>query len=137
VRSQQLSFFSGPKRRKKMPPALELRTHIAVADTIRAGIQPGWWWSHIGHGGKRNPKTGALLKRMGLRPGLLDFLFIDPAGQHYWLELKRHPNVLTDGQTDFIAEMERRGVPTAVVWTYDEAIGQLTAWGAISVRVAA
>jgi hypothetical protein len=134
-RGQQLTMF--PAKQKKLPPALELRTHIALADTMRVAMRPGWWWSHIGHGGKRMVKTGALLKRMGLKPGLLDFLLIGPDGKHYWLELKRGLAPLTDGQLVFIAEMEKRGVTTAVARSYDEAIGQMTAWGAIKVKVAA
>ena len=35
--------------------------------------------------------TAALLQRMGVRPGLFDFLLIGPDGRHYWLELKRGP----------------------------------------------
>jgi hypothetical protein len=72
-----------------VPPPIERRTHIALADLLRAACRPGWWWSHVPSGEHRSERTGGLLKRMGLRPGMLDFLLISPAGEHHWLELKR------------------------------------------------
>jgi hypothetical protein len=136
----QLDLLKDPRRQRgtKPPPALEVETHIALADTLRkGGLSPGWWWSHIGHGGKRSAETGRLLKRMGLQPGIPDFLFYDPEGREYWLELKRGRAPLTDGQLDFIAIMEARGVPCAVARSYQAAIDQLTLWGAIRVRISA
>jgi hypothetical protein len=74
----------------RLPLPIERRTHIAIADLLRwQAHHKGWWWSHVGSGEYRTEKTGALLKRMGLCPGMLDFLLISPTGRHHWLELKR------------------------------------------------
>ena len=116
----------------RLPLPIERRTHIAIADLFRwQAHHKGWWWSHVGSGEYRTEKTSALLKKMGLRPGMLDFLLISPTGQHFWLELKRGPAPLTEAQQAFIAQLERRGVPWFVARDYDSAVKQLEAWGVL------
>ena len=116
---------------RRMPPAPERRTHIAIADTLRADCRPGWWWSHIPSGEYRTENTGALLKRMGLKPGMSDFLLIDPLGEHHWLELKRGASPLSEHQTDFLGMLRQRGVKCAVARSYADAIDTLKAWGVL------
>jgi hypothetical protein len=129
---RQLDLLKSPRQRGTRPPlALEVETHIAIADLLRAAKRQDWWASHIGHGGKRTIETGALLKRMGLVPGIPDFLLYGPDGQEYWLELKRGPAPLSDAQLAFIGEMTKRGVPVEVARSYREAEAQLRAWGAL------
>jgi hypothetical protein len=112
--------------------ALERRTHILVADTLRAACRPGWWWSHIPSGEHRTEATGALLKRMGLKPGMADFLLVNPNGTHHWLELKRgYDSVLGDAQVEFCRTMRGRGVPYAIARSFDAAVTQLKTWGAL------
>ena len=114
-----------------MPPAPERRTHIAIADTLRADCRPGWWWSHIPSGEYRTEKTGALLQRMGLKPGMSDFLLIDPLGEHHWLELKRGASPLSEHQVDFLGMLRQRNIKCAVARSYADAIDQLKLWGVI------
>jgi len=116
---------------KAVAPAPERRTHIAIADLLRLSCRPGWWWSHIPSGEHRTEQTGALLRRMGLKPGMFDFLLISPAGAHHWLELKRGFAPLTDGQIEFAAMLRSRNVPHAVARSYEEAMRQLTSWGVL------
>lgn len=116
---------------------LEVKTHVAVADALRIGAVAGWLWSHFPAGERRDERTGARLKRMGLKKGWSDFLLIDPAGRHHWLELKRGQAPLTKEQEEFRDECLSRNVPWAVARSFDEAIQQLTAWGAIRLSVAA
>lgn len=136
--ARQLSLFKGRRQRGTVArPAPEIRTHIAVADALRIGAVAGWEWSHFPAGEKRDPATGARLKRMGLKPGWSDFVLISPAGVHHWLELKRGKAPLEPEQVDFMLACQSRGVPHAVARSFDEAIGQLTAWGAIRLSVSA
>jgi hypothetical protein len=123
--------------RRTPPEPLEVRTHVAVADALRVGAQPGWLWSHFPAGEHRDEKVGAKLKRMGLKKGWSDFLLISPEGRHHWLELKRGKAALTDEQQEFMLACEERGVPHAVARSFDEAIRVLTSWGACRLRVAA
>lgn len=123
-------------RQRRLQP-LEVQTHIAVADALRAGAVAGWLWSHFPAGELRDERTGALLLRMGLQRGWLDFLLIAPNGRHHWLELKRGKASLTGDQEAFVGALQARGVPWAVARSVDEAIGTLRMWGALRLRVAA
>ena len=116
---------------RQAPPPIERRTHIALADLLRHTCRPNWWWSHIPSGEHRSEKTGALLKRMGTRPGMLDFLLISPTGEHHWLEIKRGNAPLTEAQQAFIEQLNRRGVPHHVARSFDDAVKQLTQWGVL------
>lgn len=119
------------RRARRPPPPIERQTHIAVADLLRIGCRPGWWWSHVPSGEHRTDATGALLQRMGLKRGMLDFLLIAPSGVHHWLELKRGPAPLTDDQREFIAYLNRACVPWCVARSYADAVAQLQAWDVI------
>lgn len=135
---RQLSLFKGRRQRGvALKPPVERRTHIAVADALRVGCVAGWLWSHFPAGEHRDEKTGALLKRMGLKKGWSDFLLISPEGIHHWLELKRGKSPLTDEQEAFRDAMAARDVPWAVARSFDEAVRQLTSWGALRLRVSA
>jgi hypothetical protein len=78
-----------PGRRRRPPQPIERRTHIAIADLLRVAARKDWIFSHIANGEHRSKQTAALLQRMGVRPGLFDFLLIRPDGWHFWLKLKR------------------------------------------------
>jgi hypothetical protein len=135
---RQLSLLKGPRQRGvKPPPATEFKTQCALARTIRIGLEPGWKWNVFPSGEKRTPATGARLKAMGHQPGWFDLIFIGPDGVHHWLELKRGRQALTEAQRQFQIDMNMRGVPCAVARSYEAALEQLKAWGAIRVAVAA
>src|SRR5262245_55811079 len=116
---------------RALPPPIERRTHIALADLLRHTCRPSLRWSHIPSGEYRTEKTGALLKRMGMQRGMLDFLLISPTGQHHWLELKRGPAPLTEAQQSFIDQLICCGVPWYVARDYESAVRQLQQWGAL------
>lgn len=126
---RQLALLTQPPSRRK--PALEVKTHIALADLLRARTEPGWWWSHIGHGEKRSATTGALLKRMGLKRGIPDFVFVSPVGKHCWLELKRGRAPLTDAQEAFADMCFERGISHRVARSFEEAVDVLRGWGVL------
>lgn len=127
----QPSLFPEPRKRRP-PPAIERRTHIAIADLLRRLIRPGWIWLHVPNGELRTKRTGALLKRMGALPGTLDFLLIDPFGKHYWLELKRDRlGRPSPAQLAFMAQLKERCVPYAVAYGFDEAVDRLQLWDAL------
>lgn len=119
------------QRRRRAPLPIERRTHIAIADLLRVACRPGWWWSHIPSGEHRTEKTGALLQRMGLRRGMSGFLFVGPAGQHCWLELKRGRAPLTGEQEAFAEHLRQSGVPYYVARDYQSAVNQLKEWGVL------
>jgi len=128
--SPQPDFWK--RKPSRLVRAPERSTHIAIADLLRTACKPGWWWSHIPSGELRTEATGALLKRMGLKPGMGDFLLVDPVGVHHWLELKRGTDaVLSEGQVQFCNAMRSRGVPYEVSRSFAAAEKQLKKWGAL------
>jgi hypothetical protein len=118
-----------PGRRRPSSSA-ERRTHIAVADRLRAEARPGWWWSHVPSGELRTKRTAALLVRLGLKSGMSDFVLVGPDGLHHWLELKAD-SPLSEAQADFVGMLRARRVPCAVARSYGEAIEVLQSWGTI------
>jgi hypothetical protein len=132
VAARQLSLFKGRRQRGVKPkPVIERKTHIAIADALRAGCSPGWEWTHFPAGEHRTEKTGALLKRMGMKKGWSDFVLMGPDGVHHWLELKRGNAPLTEEQEGFRDACDERGVPWAVARSFNEAIAVLQRWGAL------
>ena len=134
---RQLSLLKGPRQKgEKAPLPSEFQMQCAVADALRIGCSPGWFWTHFPAGELRTDETGRRLKRMGLKPGIFDLLLVDPNGTHYWLELKRGKAPLTTEQGIFLACMTLRLVPCAVARSFNEAITVLKGWGAIKVSLA-
>ena len=116
----------------------EVQITIAVADALRVACTVGWLWTHFPAGEHRNSKTGARLKRMGLQRGWFDFCLIDLVGNHYWLELKRGMQPLTEDQVTFAEQLQVRAVAWAVARSFKEAVEVLSDWGALDgLRIAA
>lgn len=131
----QLDIFKSKRQRGTKPPlALERATHIAIADLLRKCAKPGWWCSHIAHGEKRSEATGELLRRMGLRPGVSDWMLIHQSG-FYFLELKRPPNKPNAAQREFGAAVAAAGGEFAVAYSYHEAEQILKTWGVLRLAI--
>ena len=133
----QLDFLKGKKQRGvKPPPALEFRTQCALADLLRYAADKDWFFTAFPGGEKRSAATGARLKRMGVKPGMSDFIFISPAGQFYGLEIKRgRLGRLNEAQESFRAWCDRHGVAYAVADSYDAAVAVLVGWGVLKTEV--
>lgn len=135
---RQLSLFKGKRQRGvRPPPALELRTQIALADTLRVSLCPGWNWTHIGHGGKRSIQTATMMKRSGQQPGWSDFILLSPHALAHFLELKRKGGVISDAQQAFANYCNTYGYPHAVVFGFDDAIAVLKHWRVVRISVTA
>jgi hypothetical protein len=130
----QLSLLTG--KAVKLPPAIELRTHIALADTITLSLAPGWYWWHHPAGEYRDPRDGAKLKRMGNKPGVSDFLFIsEPHASLHALELKRRGRKPSPAQMSFLEIVRLLGGRSEWVDSYEDAIRVLKDWGAVRVTL--
>jgi hypothetical protein len=129
----QLDLFKGKRQRgTKAPPALERATHIALADAIRISISPGWLWFHVPNGELRETQTANLLKRMGVSPGVSDFIFIAPAlGRVHALELKRRGRTPTETQRAFLSGVRAAGGIADWCDNFEDAIRILKGWGAV------
>lgn len=80
---------------------------------------------------RANPARLAKLKRMGLRPGAGDLLFIK-RGLSYFLEMKKPGEKQSDDQIDFQLDCAMVGAQYAVAWSFEEAVEILQLWGIIS-----
>jgi hypothetical protein len=112
-------------------PVAELDTHLAVVDLLEKCRDPRWEYSHFPAGEKRDMRTGAILKAMGLKPGWPDFIFVGPLGDLRFLEVKSTYGELSEAQQAFFARMRSRGIECRVARSIDEAIRILTGWGVV------
>ena len=109
----------------------ELAVHMQVAAYLRRAMpQPDFpvlWW-HTPNGEKRDQRTAAKLRAMGVLPGVADFLFIMPNGQAAFLELKSATGALSGDQEQFRFRVRQNGCGYATARTLDEAVVILERW---------
>lgn len=113
--------------RRKNP---EQTIHLAVAQHLRTRGVPGVVWWHTPNGGQRGKAAGGILKAMGMRAGVSDFIFVH-ADRIYALELKAEGGRATEAQLQFLSEIDRAGAFTALPTGLDAALATLEAWGLI------
>jgi hypothetical protein len=65
----------------------EYQLHCAAVDTIRRWILPGWIYTHIASGEKRDQATAARLNGTGVVGGFPDLMFFDIKGEVCYVEL--------------------------------------------------
>ncbi len=107
----------------------EYRLQCAVAAVLWARAKPGVFWTALPFGEKRTAKTGARLKRMGVRPGAGDLLLAKADKPPMMLELKVGKNTQAPSQKETQAAWEAAGGFYEVAWGYKQAIECLEAWG--------
>jgi hypothetical protein len=126
----------------KPPSPKEFALHRAVVDHLRVYARPDWRWTHFPAGERRDKRTAAKLKAMGLQPGWPDFLLLTPAaadrpgGLVHMLELKRRGEDLTKSQEDLAAWCAEQGVPFACNDDVRDAKATLSGWGVLRLRIA-
>jgi hypothetical protein len=100
----------------------------AVFAHLRARGAPGVFAFHPANGGYRKPIEAAILKGMGVRPGVPDVILIH-GGHCFALELKSEGGRPTEIQLATIAAMKAAGAHTAVAVGLDAALAVLEGWG--------
>ncbi|MGL5064680.1 MAG: VRR-NUC domain-containing protein [Microcoleus sp.] len=78
----------------------------------------------IPNGEKRSPKTGAKLKRLGVKAGIPD-LFLSVAAQGFhglYIEMKKKGGRISDDQKIQIQILKLEGYRVEVCWSKEEAI---------------
>ena len=116
------------KRAKATAPAASERA-VQMAIIARLHVH-GVFTCHIPNAGKRGKVTGARLKQEGMRPGFPD-LYCAANGRHVLLEVKAASGRLSPNQIECHADLRRRGVCVAVVYSQDEAVEACVAAGVI------
>jgi hypothetical protein len=123
----QLHLFKGKHQRGVIPPPpREFATQCALADTLKRWCNPDWWYTALPFGEYRTPATANRLKRMGVRGGLPDFLFLHKLGDTAWLELKRGKlGRVSPDQAAMFEYLGARGDIMLMALNYAEAIAML------------
>lgn len=112
----------------------ELSFHLEAWKLICAYKRRDVLAIHIPNGEKRDRRTGARLKAMGVRPGASDFLVV-VSGLAHWIELKTEAGRLSADQRVFLADADTAGCRTHVVRSIPELAGVLNSIGALRVRL--
>jgi len=76
---------------------------------------------------RASPARLAKLKRMGLRPGVADLVFIKDS-RAYFLEMKKPGEKQSDNQIDFQFDCAVVKAQYAVAWSFEDAIKILRFW---------
>lgn len=118
------SVTSVPKKRNDE----EYQVQAAVVDHLEAFGNRDIFWCHIPNGEARHIVTAKRLKKMGVKSGTPDLLFIKQGRPAHWMELKAKNGVLSDNQRDTIDTLVRNGSVVAVCYGIDEAINKLRDW---------
>lgn len=81
----------------------------------------------IPNGGYRTPRTGATLKREGVRAGVPDVLVAIPKPPYagLWMEFKTATGKTSPAQRQYLHILKAVGYQTAIVRSVDEAIEQV------------
>jgi len=81
------------------------------------------WLFAVPNGGKRSGSTAALMKRTGVKSGVLDLILLYPSNRYHGLaiELKYGRNKPTKEQQDFIWHHEPLGYRCVVCWSWLDA----------------
>lgn len=82
------------------------------------------WCHHIPNGGFRDPVTAAILKKQGVKPGILDTcLPVARNGYHgLYIEFKRPKEPLSDEQKEFSEFLTKQGYAAHCVDDWQKAI---------------
>lgn len=106
----------------------EQQIHRAIAQHLRTRAVPGLVWFHVPNGGQRGKIEAAILKSMGVRAGVSDFIFVHDS-KVYALELKAEGGRATESQMQFLADIDRAGAFTALPEGLTAALQTLESWG--------
>jgi hypothetical protein len=96
----------------------EYGMHVAFWDWICLNPALTKYMFAIEHGERRDKRTGAKLKRKGVKAGMLDYFFMWPNSKFtmLWIEFKYGRNKPTAPQLEFASLVESAG--GKVLWCY-------------------
>lgn len=95
---------------------------------LRQRAAPGVFAFHVPNGGYRRPREAAMLKGLGVTPGVPDIIIIHK-GRAYGLELKAPGGKPTDKQLLAMDAMDEAGAFVCIAEGLDRALAVLEAWG--------
>jgi len=118
--------FSGKGWREMRQDESQLQ--VAVAAFLEVALPRSVRAIHVPNGGKRDAKTGARLKREGVKAGVADFVIFMRGGVCAMIELKTEKGRLSKAQKDWQDWAGEFGLPYAVCRSVEEVADILRAW---------
>lgn len=116
----------------RLPITRELDLHGYAVDLLRLCAKPGVVWFHVPNGESRSVRTGAKLKRMGVRRGVGDLCLVIPLlGRTAFLELKSIYGSQSRDQRSFEDDVTAAGAFYATAASPEEVSAILKRWQAI------
>ena len=109
----------------------ELDLQVFTAQYLKLNAHPDCIHFAVPNGESRSARTGAKLKRMGVRAGVFDFALVLPGGQAAFLELKTEKGRLSTVQKVFQEAAKKAGAITAVCASPEAVQAVLKGWGAV------
>jgi VRR-NUC domain len=110
------------------PPLPESAIQKAVFQHLATRSAAHTFAFHVPNGGWRSPIEAAILKGMGVRPGVPDLIVIKD-GLPFALELKAEGGRLSAAQSEALEEMRTAGADVGVAHGLDAALRWLTERG--------
>lgn len=103
------------RKRSVISSIVEDDLHRALVQWLELQRINGKWW-HTPNTSSSIPYA-VKLKKLGRKKGVLDLQFLRKPQFNAFIELKRHPQNLSDDQREFCAFLDDVGVPYAVIRT--------------------
>lgn len=107
----------------------------AVFQHLRARAMPGVFAFHVPNGGKRRAIEAAILKGLGVTPGVPDVIALH-RGKFFGLELKAPGGRATEAQLECLEAIRGAGGYAVVCDSLDRALACLEEWGLLRGRAA-
>jgi hypothetical protein len=117
------------KRRQRPEQAIQR----AVFEHLRARAAPGVFAFHPANGGFRKPVEAAIMKGLGVVPGVPDVIAIRD-GRTYVLEIKAEGGKLSPAQEDALIKLREAGALACHAHGLDQALRILEGWGVLQGR---
>lgn len=114
----------------------EEQLQLAVAQFLRLAAPDLLWWAVPNQRGTRSLIENAILKRLGVRPGVPDIGMILPGGVAGFIELKAPKGRLTETQVEFAQAVQGRGGRWLLCRSIEDVRAALVGWN-VPLRIAA
>lgn len=110
--------LDGPVKLKRPRRRVEDHIHSEAVKYLDRLVEMNHQFTffHPANGGKRDARTGAMMKRLGVKPGVPDLFFQLPGGKSLQVEIKTDDGALTQNQITWRTDMNRLGHSHRVIY---------------------
>ncbi len=106
----------------------EMQIHKAIMSFLDSALPSTVRAFHPANGGRRDAKTGAMLKALGVKAGVADIVLVRQGGVMAFIEVKAGKGSSSPAQKEWQDWCGENGVPYAVVRSIGDVQAVLTDW---------